>query len=351
MKKFVRVFCFALAAVLCGGCGREELQRYQFADVAMGTVLGQSIYAADKEEAEALADGVTGLLEELERQEISWRLEGSELFTVNRSAGSADGCLLSEDMTELLMKCRELWGKSEGALDVTLLPIVRLWDIDTWAADGGAGFVPPDRELLEQTLALCGSEKLRLEPEVLGDGGEVLQARIFMPQGMELDLGAVGKGAALEKILDFLERNRVRGAVISLGGSILTYGEKPDRSPWRVGIVDPRDTSSNIAMLSLKGQWCVSTSGDYERYVEAGGVRYHHIMDPDTGMPADSGVCSVTVLTKEGFLSDALSTACFILGVEKGMALAAQYGAETLFVTVDGSIFMSEGMNQYLEQR
>lgn len=99
-----------------------------------------------------------------------------------------------------------------------------------------------------------------------------------------------------------------------------------------MGIANPRDTASNVGILTLEGEWFISTSGDYERYAESDGVRYHHIIDPATGYPADSGVAGVTILTKDGFLSDALSTACFILGEEKGMALAESYGAEALFV-------------------
>jgi thiamine biosynthesis lipoprotein len=104
-------------------------------------------------------------------------------------------------------------------------------------------------------------------------------------------------------------------------------------------------------VLSLDGQWCVSTSGDYERYVEVDGVRYHHIIDPKTGYPADSGVSGVTVLAKDGFLSDALSTACFILGKEEGMALAEKFGALVLFVDRDGTVTMTEEMRQYFTSR
>ena len=111
--------------------------------------------------------------------------------------------------------------------------------------------------------------------------------------------------------------------------------------------MNPLDTSQYIGILSLKGQWCVSTSGDYERYVEVDGVRCHHIRDPATGMPADSAVHSVTILAKDGLLSDALSTACFVLGAGKGMELARQYGAEALFVTTEGEIVMTEGMGEF----
>lgn len=349
MKRFLKALSLTLTmcALLCG-CGGKTPVRYQWADVAMGTSIQTSIYAEGSEEAKAVSDEITAYLRRLEREEISWRMESAELFAVNASAGNAQGYLLSEDMTALLERCLTISRDAGGAFDVTMGPVVRLWDIDRWAAGGDASDERlPEEELLRQTLLLCGSEKIRLEPEICGEDGETLQARIFMPQGMQLDLGAVGKGAALTKIQSCLEGNGVSGAVISVGGSILTYGEKPDKSLWKVGIVNPRDTSSQLGVLSLKGQWCVSTSGDYERYVEVDGVRYHHIIDPSDGRPAASGVCSVTVLAKDGFLSDALSTACFILGVEKGMALARRYDAEVLFVTTDGNVLMSEGMKQY----
>ena len=106
------------------------------------------------------------------------------------------------------------------------------------------------------------------------------------------------------------------------------------------------DTSQNIDIMQLEGGWCVSTSGDYERYVEKDNMRYHHILNPLTGKPADSGVRSVTILTESGLDSDALSTACFVLGVEKGMALAEELEVEALFVLENGEIVMTDEMKQ-----
>lgn len=142
------------------------------------------------------------------------------------------------------------------------------------------------------------------------------------------------------------QREEISGGVISVGGSILVYGAKPDGSSWKVAIVNPADTASAIGYMSLKGTWCVSTSGDYERYAMVDGIRYHHILNPATGYPADSGVRSVTVLSDSGLLSDALSTACFVLGIEEGMELAEKYGAEALFVDTKGNIVMSPGMEE-----
>ena len=362
-QRTVPMAALIMAFILCGGCGAaesmpreeaygdqsgEEMRRntgqyaegaWRSTDVAMGTVIQQTLYAP-REEASAVSAECMELLEKLEGEELSWRLDGSEVYRINASAHEEGGCALPEDMALLLEQCMEISESSEGAFDITLGSLTGLWNIDRWASEGVQEVSLPSGEEVKEALSLCGSEKLKLES---GPG-----ARLFMPEGMRLDLGAVGKGVALSRLRTLLEeRPEVSGAVISLGGSILTYGVKPDGSPWRVAITNPFDTAETVGILSLEGQWCVSTSGDYERYVEADGVRYHHILDPATGYPADTRVRGVSILSKDGLLSDALSTACFILGPEKGMELAGRYGAEALFVMEDGELILSEGMKRY----
>lgn len=327
---------FAACAVCCG-CAAEGPKRVQSVDTAMGTVIQQSIYKVgeDADETGEIMDIIRGLEEKL----LSRRLETSEIYAINRSAGNPEGMNVSEELAQTLRQCLEVTERSDGAFDVTLGPVIKLWDIDGWAAGLQDGeFQAPSAGELALALSSCGSQKMRLEQGANG-------TKLYLEEGMEIDLGAVGKGLALTEILAYLEDHQdISGAVISVGGSVLTYGEKPDGTSWRVGVADPGEPSTNLGVIVLEGQWCVSTSGDYERYVEAGGVRYHHILDPVTGCPADSGLRSVTVVSKDGQLSDALSTACFVLGQEKGMALAKFYDAEALFVTDGGSIVMTPGM-------
>ena len=340
MKKMKKIF----AGLTCGlllfgnGCGAEQIRQVKSVDTAMGTVVQQTIYIAGKESAPE--QDIIALVRDLEERELSRRLETSEIWAINASVGSAEGVQVSPFMRDNLAKCLEMWRRSEGAFDVTMGRVVALWDIDGWAGEERTGtFAPLEAERLAEALENSGSDKLSME-------GDCLR----LPEGIALDLGAVGKGIALDQIATYLrEKEYIAGAIISLGGSIVTYGRKPDGSSWNVGITDPADTSSSVGTLALEGQWFVSTSGDYERYVELDGIRYHHIIDPATGYPADSGVAGVTILAGDGFLSDALSTACFILGEEKGMELAEAYGAEVLFVGKDGSVTMSEGMRQYFQ--
>lgn len=339
MEKMKKIFCciiICFAGILCCACGEEIPQRYKSADAAMGTVVQLVLY--DTGDGEAKMREIMALLQELEKERISRRLPGSELYEVNQAAGREEGYRLSPELEANVAECLEVWERSEGAFDITLGQVAELWNIDSWAAgEREEEFALPDRDALRNALEHSGSGKLRME------GGT-----LFLPEDVSLDLGAVGKGISMDEILSYLEqKGTVTGAVISLGGSVLTYGEKPEDPVWKVGIRDPFNVEASIGVLSLEGQWCVSTSGDYERYAEKDGIRYHHILDPATGCPADSGVASVTILSKDGFLSDALSTACFILGPEEGIRLAESYGAEALFVRKDGSLEMSAGMKKY----
>ncbi len=343
--------CFPL---LLSGCGQSKAARFDSVDIAMGTVVVQQIYARQPlmqrpagDGGGDIADRALARIRQLEQETLSRRIPGSELALLNAGAGGAPAPL-SAKMEAILSDCMEVSEASGGAFDITIGKVVALWDIDAWAgsqmpADAQQlvnaqqpAYQLPDADALAEALASAGYGKLAVE-----------NRSVSIPEAMSLDLGAVGKGIALDELLGMLEEEQAAGAVISVGGSVLTYGEKPDKSPWRVGILNPADRAGNLGVLSLVGQWCVSTSGDYERYVEVDGIRYHHIIDPGTGYPAKSGLRSVTILAKDGFLSDALSTACFVLGREKGMELAGRFAVEALFVDEDGTIVMTEGMRAY----
>lgn len=338
--------CLAAVLILAlSGCGEQSVEKAEKTDTAMGTIIRQTLYLEEKEPEEtgaageeAALDGVMELIDVLEKELLSWRIDTSQVYRINENAGREEGVEPGRELYDILQKVWSVSEKSGGALDVTIGDVVRLWDIDSYAAgEKEEDFEVPQENLLMQALEDTGYELVSFS-----DG------RIWLPREMKLDLGAVGKGIACGKILKYLAaRQDVTGAVISVGGSIVTYGEKPDKTPWKVGILDPGDTGSYLGVLQLEGGWCVSTSGDYERYVEADGVRYHHILDPSDGYPADSGVTGVTVLSRDGLLSDALSTACFVLGTEEGMILAEEFQAEALFVETDGSIRMTEGMKPY----
>ena len=344
MKRFFVWLAFCAMLFLLCGCGAREPEHVQGADTAMGTVIQLNLYISD--DGEDFMGEILDLIVRLEEKTLSWRLDTSEVYQINQAAHDGKSVQLSQELSRVIRQCLKLTEDSEGAFDVSLGPVIRLWNIDSWSPGLPEGlFQVPDEQALREALALCGS--FRLHAESLTDEESDAGLVLYPEEGVMLDLGAVGKGLALDYILELLKENPdVSGGAMSVGGSVLTYGTKPDGTVWRIGVANPWNSSENIGVLYLEGQWCVSTSGDYERYMEVGGVRYHHILDPATGKPADSGLTSVTIVTKDGMLSDALSTACFVLGREKGMELAVKYGAEALFVECGGEIFMTPGMEE-----
>lgn len=362
-KSCMRISAAAAAwwlAVLLGGCGSPSVRQQTSVDTAMGTIVSQTLYVeeadgTDREAApgstsESACASVMEILKELEQKELSWRVEGSEVARINgltdereseegQPPGQEKGIAVSVSppMREILTRIWQVSEDSGGALDVTLGRLSRLWNLDGRAeeAGGGTGFsgIPADGQI-QTALDQTGYSRVGFSE----DG-------IILPPGMQLDLGAVGKGIACDRIRAYLlSRPQITGAVVAVGGSVVTYGQKPDGSPWKVAIVHPREEGNYLGVLSLTGEQFVSTSGDYERYVMVDGVRYHHILDPATGCPARSGLCSVTVVCGSGLLADALSTACFVLGSEQGIGLAETYGAEALLVEEDGTMHMTEGM-------
>ncbi|MBE5844350.1 MAG: FAD:protein FMN transferase [Butyrivibrio sp.] len=312
---------------------RWQNKTYNQTAFVMGTVFSFSLEGKEDPTSELLQLGNS-----LEKDTLSRRVKDSEIAQINASAGDENGYPLSEEMEELLTTCFDISKKSEGAFDITLGALISLWDIDGWAS-GERGdakdFRPPSKADISSALECCGYEKVRIENH-----------RIYLPEGMIIDLGAVGKGLYLDKCRGELSGN-ING-IVSAGGSILTVGEKGDGSDWKVGITNPFEDGL-YATAVLGSDKCVSTSGNYERFVEYEGVDYHHILDPKTGYPAwikdseeDSddqkvGVASVTIVSDSGLLSDALSTACFVLGEEKALELSAEYGAEIFIIRTDGS--------------
>ena len=327
---------FLMFSCLAAGCGGQA-SVYRSADIAMGTVVNQTVYTAGEDET----GHILTLIKDLEKEELSWREADSEVGMINGIQWEDDGGLESgaprsvEISRELYEELERLWRISEdsgGAFDFTLGRLTRLWNIDAQAS-GEAPVRIPDEEEIAEALEKCGFEKVSLE-----------EGRLVLEEEVLLDLGAAGKGIACDRIGAYLRETEVSGAVVSVGGSVVTYGKKPDGSPWQIGITDPRTGEDLLGTLSLTGEWYISTSGGYERCVESEGIWYHHILDPKNGYPARSGLTSVTVVCGSGLVSDALSTACFVLGREEGEKLAARYGAETVFVDDEGNLYLSHGL-------
>lgn len=314
---FVVVLVLALFPLLDGGTPAEIVT------YAMGSYVQQTVYGGD---GDAIAARAANAVQALEN-EISWRAVGGDIQRLNEHAGN-DWIELSAETVELLALAQEVCEKSGGAFDVTVAPLTHLWDFDD------AKNEVPDAAEIEERLRYVGGEFLRLD---LKNNTASLKNT-----GNAVDLGGLGKGAACDAALEVYEAEGAKAAVIAVGGSIGVYGTKPAGGSWNIAVRDPNGEGS-AGVFSIDSGF-VSTSGSYEKCFEKDGVLYHHLLDPHTGMPARTGLRSVTVWSESGALSDMLSTACFVLGEKDGAALLEAFGAEGIFIREDGGVAVTDGI-------
>lgn len=340
-------------------------QEYSKTDFVMSTVLSEKIYGTKD-----VTQDIKEELDKLEKNQLSWRKDSSVVSKINADAQKGIKTKLDSDMTSWVEDSLELAKRSNGAFDPTIGRLTRLWNIE------GDNPKVPSKQEIKNTLEDTGYTKIHLEKvefqntantkknvdkdikdntaknkETSEDTSQNTNTNervssIYIGDKCTLDLGAVGKGIACDVVQDYLKKQKeVSGAVIAVGGSILLYGSKADGSDWNVAVQNPRGQDGEaMGVLSLSGTTNVSTSGDYEKYFMQDGKRYHHILDPSTGYPADSGLISVTIVSDSGLLSDGLSTACFVLGKEKGEKLLETYGAEGVFIDQNKKVTVTKGL-------
>lgn len=325
---------------------RTEQTSYSF---AMGTSISVSIYD-DSADSTQIRESINNEIKSLDEELISWRAEGSELKALNENYTTAQGYEISPELLVVLKQSLALCEDSNGALDITIRPLANLWNIE---GDSEEAFVPPSAKDIEATLKYVGYDKVNIITESYSDSAkEVVEEKhyIYLSQeDMILDLGATGKGYALDKARKVLDEAQADGALVTVGGSILVYGEKSSGESWKVGVRDPlkpQDTSAMIGFLELEPgtATCISTSGGYEKFKTYEGKDYHHILDSKTGYPADAGLLSVTIVCENGLVSDGLSTACFVLGYEKSVPLLEKYNAEAVFLDSNQNIIVTDGL-------
>ena len=298
----------------------------------MGTVVNQIVHGADARGATLAA------LREVRRLEalMSRFSPRSDVSRLNRAAGGKP-VRLHPDAIRVLAKALEVSRLSGGAFDITASPLVSLWKV---TSDSPA--LPPE-DAIKQARRLVDYRCLTVD--------ERSGTASLRDSGQMVDLGGIAKGYAADRALDIYRKRHVASAMIDLGGNIAVLGPKEDGSPWNVGIQDPDAPRGEcLGVLSVVGK-SVVTSGDYERFFEVDGQRYHHIVDPRTGYPAESGLRSVTVVASSSMTADALSTALFVLGLERGLELlrtinaeASSEDVEALFITAERNVYITPGL-------
>ena len=325
------LFCVLLAGATCPACAGKPV-KHTASFYAMDTVISVTLYTPDAELAGQQLERCRELLAELDGL-WSRYVAGSDVWRLNQSA---DGlCDLDPRTVSLLAQAKEFSLATGGAFDPTLAPLS-----DLWQACGEQDRLPGADELAA-LLALTGADRLQLTRPAAGG-----TATVTLPAGMQLDLGGIAKGAAVSMLIEELEGAGVTGGLVSFGSSVAVFGAKPDGAPFRVALRDPHDASGTVGELNLPAGSVLSVSGDYERYVTIGGQRYHHILDPETGMPAESGLSSVAVVCSDGALADALSTALFVMGKDAALRFyeAGTYEFEAILIAHDGTLTTTPGL-------
>ena len=293
-------------------------------EAIMGTAIHVELWADERRQGDAATAAVMDEMHRIDRA-MSPHKPGSELCRINREA-ARQAVPLSEEMYGLVERALAFSRLSEGAFDISYAAVGHLYDYRRR--------VRPSAAELERARALVGWQHLHLDP--------LARTLRFGKEGMRIDLGGFAKGHAVDRAAALLRRRGVTSAIVSAGGDSRVIGDRRGR-PWSVAIRDPRRAGEVVAVLPLEDV-SVSTSGDYERFFEDGGERVHHLIDPATGRSPDH-VHSVTILAADGLTSEALSKAVFVLGVKRGLALAAtQPGVDAVVVDAHGVLHASTGL-------
>jgi FAD:protein FMN transferase len=320
-----RLFSFILInCLLFTACGDPNAFSHRRSQFLMGTLVEISVIEKDEKLA---ITSIQQAFREIRRLEklMSIHIPDSEISKINQAAGK-DRVSISKELMAVIQRSLFWSEKTAGAFDITVGPAQELWDFDTPSL--------PSKFSIADAIKKIDYRKIQLKEQT-----------VFLPEkGMLLNLGAIAKGYAVDKAIDILKENKIQSALINAGGDLKSIGQRSDQLNWRIGLQHPRNSESLLASFSISGN-AVATSGDYQKYFEKNGNRYHHILDPTTGYPATTGSISATVIAKNVMDADALSTAIFVLGSEKGIALLNSLnGVEGLIVDSNGETSVSNNM-------
>ena len=296
---------------------------------AMDTAMTLTAYGSHGQEALDAAE------EEIERLDSLFSIssETGDIYSLNQN-GTAQ---LSEDAVYVLGRALDISASTGGLFDPTVYNLMAAWGFTD------DKFRIPDADEIAELLTHVGYSKITLDGSTAS-----------VPEDVKVDLGGIVKGFTSDRIMDLMAEKGVKSAVISLGGNVETLGIKPDGSNWKVGIQDPHDTSAIAGILESSDE-AVITSGNYERFFEKNGKKYHHILDPRTGCPAESGLLSVTIVSQDGTLADGLSTALYVMGLEDASDYWRENGSSqgfgVIIITDEDEIWVSEDLADRFEAK
>ena len=292
---------------------------YKTVFYALGTE--NTITVEDDYCANVLADIIERVFE-IEAKMSSFKAE-SEISLISQSAGVSP-IKVSGDVYNVLEKALEMGDASGGAFDITVKPLTALWNF------GRGTDIIPDKSQLDAAKAVVGYINLKLDPEE--------HTAFLLKNGSSIDLGGIAKGYAADEAKRILLKNGIENALINFGGNVYAVGNDFDKTPWQIGIQNPLSTRGESVLTLDVTNKSVVTSAVNERFFIKDGIRYHHIISPLTGSPAQNGLLSVTIISQSSIIADALSTAIFVLGIDKGMELIRKYKSNAVLITEKGDI-------------
>lgn len=327
MKKL----CIFLALLICllplAGCKAKNA--YSETYFFMDTVIGVTLYARDASAADAAFDACRTILSNLEGL-WSRHTDTSEIARFNRSEQGIEA--IDARTFALLQTAYAVFEATDGAFDPTVAPVIDLWELAE-----ARGSLPTDTELLA-ALSHVGMQGLDLREDSI---------RKTDPS-LSLDLGGIGKGAAISELIGYLSLcEGLDGGLVSFGSNVAVFGSKPSGEVFRIALRDPTDANGTVGVLTLTSGQVLSVSGDYERYVTVNGEQYHHILDPESGFPAETGLSSVAVIALDGALADALSTALFVMGRDAALAFyrSKAFRFEAILIDENGTVTLTDGLD------
>lgn len=325
-RRFLLLLLPGLLLCSCAAKPASDASRTEF---VLGTVCSLRL---DKPN-DAAMDAAFARLRALE-DTLSVNKDGSQIDAVNAAAGKSP-VKVGPEALAIIKKGLRYAELSGGEFDPSVGPLVKLWGI------GSDHARLPAQSEIDAAKALIGYKDIVVD--------EAASTVFLRRPGMALDLGSATKGYAADEVAKILKAKGVKSAIIDLGGNILVIGEKGGSKPWRVGLQDPDAERGNYIGVASLDDCTMVTSGVYERFFIEGGKRYHHILDPKTGYPAQNGLTSVTVISKLSFDADGVTTMLFVLGREKGMALAAKLGINVIMLDDQKRVYLTPGASKYFE--
>ena len=320
----------ALFILLGNSCDRNKLQAFREARVSLYTIVTITVYSESEQKAKAAIDATYTELDRLGRL-LNFYSEDSEVSMINRFSGIKP-VKVSTDTLDVIDRALYISRSTDGAFDITIGPIVKLWDFEKK--------ILPGEKAIKEKLYLVNYRNVVVD---------TVNSTVFLrKKGMQIDLGGIEKGYAAERAVEVLKKNGITAGIIAVGGEVKPFGTKPDSGIWRVGIKNPHQKDKNdeiIAIVKLADE-AISTSGGYEKFFIKDGKLYHHILDPSTGYPVYE--CqSVSVIAKNA--PDGFPTGIFVLGPQKGLKILKKLGLDGIIIDKSGEILTTEGIKDKLE--